>query len=177
MTEVWKDISGYEGLYQVSNLGAVRSKDRRAVNHRNGATRIVRGGKLAPFDNGHGYLCVCLHSKGHRKNYYVHRLVAEAFIDNPLEKPCINHLDSNTRNNNAENLEWCTQLENVRYSVEKMKKPRSKSRPSNTGEKYISRRQDKRNGRIYYRVNIRSRGIDKTFNTIQEAKIFKEGVV
>lgn len=161
----------------MSNLGAVRSKERQAVNHRSGSTRIVRAVVLTPFDNGHGYLCVGLRDKGRRRNFYVHRLVAEAFVDNPFSKPCINHLDHNTRNNSADNLQWCTQKENVDYSAERMKKPRTKCRRSNTGEKYISERIDKRNGRTFYRVSIRSQGVDRSFKTLQEAKDYKREVI
>lgn len=178
MQEVWKDIKGFEEVYQISNFGRVRSKDRRAVNHRSGATRIVRGMILTPWDNGNGYLVVSLNNKRKRKNRYVHRLVAEAFIENPEKKRFINHLDYNKHNNCVTNIEWCTQAENVAYSVEHMKKPRARCKPTNTGEKYISQRTG-RNGESYYRVSITNQRIKvcKQFKTLEEAVMYRNEVM
>lgn len=168
--EEWRDIKGYEGLYQVSDLGNVRSLDRRVVNHRSSSTRLCKGQLFSPFDNGNGYLVVSLSMGRKRKNHYVHRLVAEAFIDNPDNKPVINHLDYNTHNNNVTNLEWCTQVENVAHSIVNMRKPRSKCKPSNTGEKYISRRV--KNGVVRYRA-----WDQRSFKTLEEAIAYRDGVI
>lgn len=174
--EIWKDIIGYEGIYQVSNLGNVRSLDRRAVNHKSGTTRIVRGAVMNPWDNGNGYLVITLQDKRKRKNCYVHRLVAEAFIENPKSKKYINHVDYNTRNNCVYNLEWCTQKENIKHSVAHLMKPKEKSRQTNTGEKYISRR-------IYhgkyvsYRVMVRSMNVVKNFKTLDDAILYRNEVM
>ena len=176
MREIWRDIDGYEGMYQVSNLGNVKSKERRVVNHKSGATRIIYEMVMTPWDNGNGYLVVTLSDKHKRKNHYVHRLVAEAFLDREENKRYINHLDYNKYNNNVANLEWCTQLENVLYSSEHMKKPRSKSRPTNTGEKYISKRLN-HGKHICYRVCIKRKGIDKSFKSLEEALYFRNEVM
>ena len=144
--EIWKDIKGYEGLYQVSNLGRVKSLKKWDVNKK----MLVNSERImALTDNGYGYLIVSLVKDCKRKNKYIHRLVAEAFVDNPLCRRYVNHLDYDKKNNLPCNLEWCTQKENVGYSSERMKKPKTKA-TSNTGELYISQR--KRDG--LYRVAI-----------------------
>ena len=108
MEEIWKDIDGYEGLYQVSSLGNVRS-----LNYR----RLGYSKNLTPKTNRCGRLWVELYKDGVGKPMQIHRLVGLAFIDNPLNLPQINHLDENPKNNRADNLEWCTLEYNVMYSV------------------------------------------------------------
>lgn len=110
MEEIWKDIDGYEGLYQVSNLGNVRSLNWR----KRGIAR-----NLYLKKQNRGYLHVELAKDGKRKAFTVHRLVANAFLENPNGHPIINHKDENKQNNNVENLEWCSISYNVRYSMEK----------------------------------------------------------
>lgn len=114
MEEIWKDIKEFEGCYQVSNLGRVRSLTRK-VKTFNGV-RTSKGQILKPITTKNGYLRICF--KSHQQNYYysIHRLVAEAFIPNPNNFPIVNHKDNNSLNNNANNLEWCTQSYNVKYS-------------------------------------------------------------
>ena len=104
MVEIYKDIVGYEGLYKVSNFGNVMSFW--------GKTPKL----LKPRNNGKGYLFVGLsnHNKP-RKNFYLHRLVAQAFLTNPNNYPVINHKDENKLNNNVSNLEFCTQQYNLKY--------------------------------------------------------------
>lgn len=117
MMEVWKDILDYEGIYQISNFGRVRSLDRYVSNDPNGkGKRLIEGKILIPSDNGHGYKYVSLTEKQKRKRCYVHRLVAEAFIPNPKNYDQINHKDENKRNNNVNNLEWCNSQYNIDYS-------------------------------------------------------------
>lgn len=118
MIEVWKDIRGYEGEYQVSNLGRVRSLDRiEIITDSLGRQykRVLKGKLLSPNDNGSGYLTVQLGRKGGR--HYIHRLVAEHFVDNPLSLPEINHIDNDTKNNTADNLEWVTRKQNICHMV------------------------------------------------------------
>lgn len=115
--EVWKDVKGFEGVYQVSNLGKVRSLDREItkLNRYGDIQKFKFKGKELRFnDNGKGYLSVQL---GRRNRRYVHRLVARAFIDNPFELSSINHIDNDTKNNNVNNLEWVTQQENIQHKV------------------------------------------------------------
>lgn len=108
--EIWKEIDGYEGLYQVSNLGNVKS----LKNGRwgTGKERILMAGK-----HKLGYLFVILFKEGKMKNYKVHRLVAEAFIPNPQKLPEVNHKDEDKSNNRVENLEWCDRKYNCNYGT------------------------------------------------------------
>lgn len=103
--EIWKDVCGYEGLYQVSNIGNVRS-----LNY-----RVVRGriNELSRGLSKTGYYVVVLCRDKKQTTVHVHRLVAEAFIDNPDNKPVVNHKDENKTNCSVDNLEWVTQKENV----------------------------------------------------------------
>lgn len=98
--EIWKDIEGYEGLYQVSNLGNVK----------NNKNKIM---KLAKEKNG--YLRINLSKNGFKKRMSIHKLVAMTFIPNPNNYPQINHKDENKQNNCVDNLEWCTQIYNINY--------------------------------------------------------------
>lgn len=115
MDEIWKDVKGYEGFYQVSNLGRIRSLDHYASN---GVSQILYKGKIRKLriqPNGYVYLNLS-DGKNVQKRHYVHRLVAKAFIPNPENKPEINHKDENKQNNCADNLEWCTRKENWNYN-------------------------------------------------------------
>ena len=106
--QVWKDIKGYEGLYQVSNTGKARS-----MNYRN--TGNVR--RLKPSVNKDGYLQVGLYKEGKYYRYLVHRLVALTFIPNPNNLPQVNHKDENKANNTVWNLEWCDAKYNSNYGT------------------------------------------------------------
>lgn len=109
MQEVWRDVVGYEGLYQVSNLGRVKSF------HRYKDGMIVK-----PAITSKGYCRVDLQKNSQkRKVSKVHRLVAQAFIPNPENKPEIDHIDGNKQNNRADNLRWCTHKENQNNPVTK----------------------------------------------------------
>lgn len=176
MSEIWKDIPGYVGFYQISNLGNVRSLKRKVNNSESGTQRETKDMLMNPWDNGNGYLVVSLQKNHKRKNYYVHRLVADAFVNNPDDLGFVNHLDFNKHNNAVSNLEWCTQRENVNYSKEHMKKPRNKCKASNTGEKYITLR-TQRNKKVVYRVNIRSRRADRSFDSLENAISYRNEVM
>ena len=112
--EEWKDVKGFEGLYQISNLGRVKSLDKLVV-QKTGQRYWVKGQILKPYQDGCGYLMVNLAHKGKKSMRKVHRMVAEKFCSNPDNKPCVNHIDSNNKNNRYDNLEWCTNLENIKH--------------------------------------------------------------
>ena len=114
--EYWKPVVGYENLYEVSNLGRIRSFDR-WVKSKNGSIRICRGRILKPYTNKDGYLCVVLSKNNKHKTYKVHRLVAEAFLPNPNNLPQVNHKDENKQNNNVENLEFCDCKYNINFGT------------------------------------------------------------
>lgn len=111
----WKDIKGYEGLYMVSDLGDVFG--------------MTSGKSLKPYCNNRGYLRVNLCKNGNSKSFFVHRLVAEAFIPNPHGYPQVNHKDENKTNNRADNLEFCDLKYNINFgtgherATEKNRKP------------------------------------------------------
>lgn len=111
-SEVWKDVAGYEGLYQVSNRGNVYSVERKNLRGRKCGGRTLKTSR-----DKIGYLRVNLYKDGRRKNVTVHRLVANAFLPNPNNYPEINHRDEDKTNNCVENLEWCTRKYNVNYGT------------------------------------------------------------
>ena len=108
--EVWRDIPEFEGYYQVSNLGRVKS-----LIGWNGRKYINRERIIKPTLTSTGYYKVDLKKNGKRKVYKLHRAIAQAFIPNPERKPFINHIDGNPLNNDIANLEWCTNQENIRH--------------------------------------------------------------
>ena len=114
--EVWKDVSGYEGYYQVSTNGRVRSVDRISCGGRNNSKRYRYGVVLKQLDNK-GYKLVNLYKEGRAKKVIVSRLVAETFIDNPGNKPEVNHIDEDKENNSVTNLEWVTPKENSNHGT------------------------------------------------------------
>lgn len=115
MEEIWKDIKGYEGLYQVSNLGRVKSMLRK-VPHLGGYRTIPERIVKFYLSSTTGYYMIKLCKNNIYKLYLVHRLVAEAFVSNPNNWPYINHKDEDRTNNKATNLEWCTPNYNIEYS-------------------------------------------------------------
>ena len=141
MEEEWRDIKGYEGLYQISNLGRVYS--------------YHKGDCLNLNKDKDGYLVVGLHKNGKKKPYSVHRLVAKNFIENPNNLPQINHKDENKSNNRVDNLEWCTARYNSNYGTRNERVSRT-LKGRNMGINYNSRK-----------VQCITTG--KKFNTIKEA--------
>lgn len=101
--EKWKAVEGYEGLYEISDNGNVRN--------------VVTNKVLSQRGNGNGYIRIELWKDGKGCKFYVHRLVANAFIDNPNGKPEVNHIDGNRGNNKVDNLEWVTSSENTRHAI------------------------------------------------------------
>ena len=110
MNEEWRQIQGYEGLYEVSNLGRVKSLERYDK-----MGRLIKEKTLNPRKHKKGYLYVGLSKDGIQKKYSIHRLVAIAFIPNPNNLPQVNHKDENKENNCLDNLEWCTNEYNCNY--------------------------------------------------------------
>ncbi len=124
--EIWKDIKGYEGLYQVSNYGRVKSLPRKGTGR--GKSYFIKGGLLKFDKSNNGYLRVLLCNNSLLKRFLVHRLVAFAFPEicgEWFEGAVVNHKDENKQNNYAENLEWCTTDYNNKYGdrLNKIQKP------------------------------------------------------
>ena len=116
MQEIWKDVKGFEGFYQVSNLGRVRSLDRIAVSE-NRSTQKIKGAIKKVKVGKNGYYMVMFYKDSKYKCAYVHRLVAQAFIPNPDNLPQVNHKDEIRTNNCVDNLEWCDSKYNNNYGT------------------------------------------------------------
>jgi len=118
--EIWKDISEYEGRYQVSNIGRVKSVAR-IVESRKGVFGNKKEIVLKPTKTKKGYLriklCKVFCEKSIENNFYIHTLVAKSFLENPLKKPQVNHINGVKDDNRIENLEWVTGSENVIHSL------------------------------------------------------------
>ena len=112
MKEIWKDIKGYEGLYQVSNLGRIKSLKNDNIKYGHYKEFIISQNNNNSFNYWRCGLC----KNGVVKKYAIHRLVAEAFISNPYNLPQVNHIDGNKSNNTINNLEWVTCSENIQHS-------------------------------------------------------------
>ena len=163
MDEIWKPVKDYEGFYEVSNLGRVRSTERTVTVYRNGKTykwhfhqRILK-----QYADTSGYMTVDLHKQDGGCQPKVHRLVAEAFIPNPYKYPCINHKDEGRIDNRVENLEWCTYKYNNNYGT----------RPKRIGNKNT-------NNPLHCRVVILSNiktGEKSIFNSVKDAAKFLGG--
>lgn len=113
--EQWKDIKDYEGLYQVSNMGRIRSLDR-LVKGGYGCQKLIKGKIIKPYEAPSGYYKLSLYSHRKREMVYVHKTVAENWLPNPDNLPCINHKDENKKNNSVDNLEWCSYSYNNTYN-------------------------------------------------------------
>ena len=134
MEEKWQDICNFEGLYQISNFGRVKSS-----NTTKNRSNIIKQ-RTSPY----GYKTVHLHKNGESKYCLVHRLVAIAFISNPQNKPQVNHIDGDKTNNSVQNLEWCTTRENQLHKFRVLGYKNKNGRPKRsvmcceTGETYGS---------------------------------------
>lgn len=163
MTEIWRDIDGYEGLYQVSNFGRVKS--------------FWRGGRiLKPNLNRCGYLQVTLCCGGKQKHMYVHRLVAQAFVPNPESKCEVNHIDGDKTDNRAENLEWSTAFENMRHAYATglqsalQGEEHSNAKLANEQVRYVRENPDNLSGReLARRFNVNP----QTISDVQRGKKYR----
>lgn len=113
--EIWKDIKGYEGLYQVSNFGEVKSLDRIVKN--GNCNMFIKGRKLKQATSTTGYSIAAIQKNGKQQMKKVHRLVLSAFISNPLNKKCVNHINGIKKDNILHNLEWVTYKENTKHAI------------------------------------------------------------
>lgn len=174
----WKNIKGYETLYKVSNYGEIKAKRRviyKIIDDERQPIFVTKEKIMSPVNHGNGYLYITLIDEfGNRKNHYVHRLVAEAFIPNPNNLPQVNHRDYDRKNNKVTNLEWCSSLENIRHS--RCNQPRfHETSKKSFGYKYIGIKNGK------YRVNIRidkgKHKFDKMFKTLEEAISYRDTVL
>lgn len=154
MVETWKPVKGYEGIYEVSNLGRVRNIKRK--------NKIVKS-----YLTRTGYRRVQLSKAAITKNHLVHRLVADAFLPKPENKDVINHKDFNRANNSVENLEWLTYQENSHYSMDRMVQAQlNRNRVCKTKHHNIYP------NRKHFAVRVSRYGkeiINKTFPTLDEA--------
>ena len=116
MSEIYKDIKGYEGLYQISNLGNIKRLEHTKYNPLTKTNSVYKEHLIKKHINKKGYYQVTLCKNSKIKSINVHRLIAEAFIPNPDNLPCINHIDGNKNNNRVDNLEWCSLKYNVQHA-------------------------------------------------------------
>lgn len=173
--EEWKCIPHYDGAYEISNMGRVRSLTRtRIVNNCHGgrSLRTDTGRIMSLGDNGNGYAYVSLSKNGNRRNHYVHRLVADAFLGKPeAGNFVVDHIDHDRRNNAASNLQWVTQNENVCRSKHLMRHVKSNCKRSSTGEKYITKYGHG------YRVAIKWAKKSRQFKNLEDAVAFRNEVI
>lgn len=170
MQEIFKDIKGYEGLYQVSNLGRVRSLDKvERLKCRWGfeTTRPKKGRILTPRKHTNGYLRVGLKEK----DFFIHRLVAEAFIHKLKDKPEVNHIDGNKQNNRVDNLEWCNRQENNKHAFRIGLRTRDAMVKMANSEKRIAKLRKRRKlskQAVFDILNLKTNG----FSDTQISKLF-----
>ena len=171
MEEVWKPIKGYEGRYEISNYGFARSC-KRVITNKCGRKCILREKVLKPHYLPNGYLSVGLWKDGKKKDFYIHRLVASAFIPNDSDLPEVNHLDENKHNNYVQNLEWCTRIQNANHGTHNARMAATKR---NQGGIRIS--QYSRNGKfimVYKSIRDASRSVGVSATAIRDALLGKQ---
>lgn len=152
MKEVWKDIDGYEGLYQISNFGKIKSFYKKE--------RILK-----VTENSRGYLRITLKKNGKSRRFFIHRLVAENFINKPEGKDIVNHLDCNPYNNRADNLEWTTFKGNTKY-MQKL----GRNRRTAQWLKRLSVTQRKINGKRVQGISINNTRV-LNYETVNDTKL------
>ena len=153
--EEWRDIKGYEGKYMVSNLGRVKSLNYK----RTGKEKIMKG-----VDDGRGYLILSLYREGKGKTCKIHKLVAQAFLENPMGYNEVNHKNEDKADNRVENLEWCSRLYNINYGT-RNKRSAEKLKGRKQSEETIKKISEKMTGRKQSEEHIKKR-IEKTSKPI-----------
>lgn len=162
MEEIWKPVKEYENLYMISNLGKVRSLDRIT---RNGRGDFIKKGKmLTNIINNMGYEYVMLKGENESKKFYIHRLVAQAFIPNPNNKKEVNHIDCNPLNNRVDNLEWVSHKENMAYMSKLGRSNKTGDWLEKIKQKNISR------AKSVLQIDPNTNEIINTFKTIHSVK-------
>ena len=172
--EEYRPIEGTGERYMVSRTGNVISVfARRNVNNHPSESYSPR--MMHICDNGKGYKVVYTRINNKKKIVYVHRAVAMAFLERVPGKDYVNHIDFNKSNNNVENLEWCTQKENISHSAKHMEGEHKTEKKTVTGMKYIGFRNEK--GRYRLCLGRKSLKIDKQFKTLEEAVKYRDFVL
>lgn len=154
--EQWKEITGYEGLYQVSSCGRVRSQHK-------------TGNRILKQHISRGYCYVTLIEDNRRIMTLVHRLVAMAFLENPEDKPCVNHKDGNKENNSVGNLEWVTQSENIRHSYDVLGRRTRKGQRHTEESKEKMRQNFKKRGESHNAKRVRNIETGEIFDCVKSA--------
>lgn len=165
MQEIWRDVIGYEGLYQVSNKGRVKCIQGKYNGH-----------LMSVIKHTGDYFVVSLRKNKNRKQFKIHRLVAQAFIPNPDNLPQINHKDEDKANNSVENLEWCTAKYNVNYGTRGKRSGNKIKQRISTESEFAARwrNQARINGAKTTSKKVLCVELDKIFNTLREAGDFIE---
>lgn len=157
VNEIWRDIDEFSRQYQISNLGRVKSLDRLVFHRGNGEYHLLKGKLLSTRNNNCGYVSVRLSKNGKTYTRFIHRLLSSAFIPNPQNKKCINHLNGIKTDNRLENLMWSSHKENIVHAYEtELIKPKSK--------KVI----DKCSGEIFENVKAAAASINRNYNTVRQ---------
>jgi hypothetical protein len=166
--EIWKDIPGYEGYYQVSNIGRVKGLERKVPHPTCGGEMTVHEKILSPQTTINRVKQVSLSKNGNIKRKSVHRLVAIAFIPNPKNKPCINHKDGDRTNNNVNNLEWCTHSENTIHAYKNGLFPDDMNSGSKNGRAKLNESQVKEIRTRFYKADKKTTFIKDIYHELMK---------